>query len=212
MSSSDLPSDPCVTAARALAFAGDERLAGRTVTIASAVRHVLRHGYPPQVSAAASFAAPGSSAQPEEYTAETILAAANALQRTNSSLSQMEAVRQVAAAVLYAGEERSTTVAFGEPVDRMTRGRLWLEASHFCQSQPSLDFMDALRRVAAAAGYVVRDQMIIVKGAAATASFASPHDGATRRADQDAYHRAAVQLQRLCPRLHYDECLRCVRG
>jgi hypothetical protein len=207
MSRNDLSPDPCVTAARALAFAEEEQLAGRTVTIAAAVRHVLKHGYPHRGAMPVSFSEGGGA---NSYSAETIIAAAREVERSDGSISLMEAVRQVAAAVRY-GDGGSQTISFAEQADDATRSRLWIEATSLSDANPKLGFLEALKRVAAKAGYVAVNQFKLVKQAAGAASFAERSDAA-KAGDEVAYRRAAAQLNRLCPNLTFDECLRCVRS
>jgi hypothetical protein len=199
-------SDPYVIAARALAFAEEEWRDGRTVSIAQAVRHVEKHGYPAKTTQAASFAEAG------EYSTANILSVAAELARSDPSLTHMEAVQRVSLSVRQGKAAGSKPVAFGERADLSVMSRLWLNASLLSDKEPGLTFSDALRRVAEAAGFVVHNQCHIERPPTVAASFGEAPAGAADGARQLCFHRAAVQLQRLCPGLTYEKARRQVGG
>jgi hypothetical protein len=187
-------------AARGAAFAEDEKAAGRAVTIAEAVRHVTKHGYPAGRAGTAASFAEGANGKPVNMINAVGVLAAELVQAT-PGLSQGSAVARIAQAARKLAWGGSTPSSLAGSDEASARGALWLAASHLSAGEPGLGFDGAIKR---AAQSLRRTLLAGAAPGAAVASFAAPDCNSDALATQ----RVAAQVRRLCPSLSHQEALR----
>ncbi|HEX4738745.1 MAG TPA: hypothetical protein VH331_14400 [Allosphingosinicella sp.] len=155
--------EPYLIAARALVFTRNERDAGRTHSIAQAVRHIERHGYPPKITA--------SFAEFERSGSKLVGVLAADLQHRTPGLTYVDAFSQVTTALAdVAGRSSGTAaaaVSFAAPPQNRLNGLLSLCAAELSHYYPRAGtYLDALSLIAAS----IQSSL----GAGNAASFAEP--------------------------------------